>query len=54
MYYSWSILTLRITADLDVDQSDIGGVFGLFSMLYQRVVGLVVPIDAWMLARYDW
>ena len=41
MYYSWSIFAPRITADLGVDRSDIGGVFGLFSTLYQCVGVLV-------------
>ena len=41
MYYSWSIFAPRITADLGVDRSDIGGVFGVFNTLYQCVGVLV-------------
>ena len=43
MYYSWGIFVPRIIADLGVDRGDIGGVFGLFNVLYQ-CVGLFVGL----------
>ena len=45
MYYSWSIFAPRLVADLGVDRGDVGGVFGLFNVLYQFVgVGVGVAI----------
>ncbi len=45
MYYSWSMFAPRLVGDLGVDRGDIGGVFGLFNMLYQFVgVGVAVAI----------
>ena len=43
MYYSWTSFAPRITADLGIDRGDIGGVFGLFNVLYQ-CVGLLVGL----------
>ena len=43
MYYSWSMFAPRITADLGIDRAGIGGVFGLFNVLYQSV-GLLVGL----------
>lgn len=43
MYYSWSMFAPQITADLGIDRGDIGGVFGLFTFLYQ-CVGLLVGL----------
>jgi hypothetical protein len=37
MYYSWSIFAPRLVADLGIDRGDVGGVFGLFNVLYQFV-----------------
>ena len=42
-YYSWSIFVPRIIADLGIDRGDVGGVFGLFNVLYQ-CVGLFVGL----------
>jgi MFS family permease len=42
-YYSWSIFAPRIIEDLGIDRGDIGGVFGLFNVLYQGV-GLLVGL----------
>jgi OFA family oxalate/formate antiporter-like MFS transporter len=45
MYYSWSIFAPRLVVDLGVDRGDVGGVFGLFNVVYQFVgvgVGLVI------------
>ena len=45
MYYSWSIFAPRIITDLGIDRGDIGGVFGLFNVLFQCVgvlVGLAI------------
>ncbi|MDA1093518.1 MAG: MFS transporter [Acidobacteria bacterium] len=45
MYYSWSMFAPRLIGDLGVDRGDVGGVFGLFNMLYQFVgVGVAVAI----------
>ena len=45
MYYSWSIFAPRLIVDLGVDRGDVGGVFGLFNVLYQFVgVGVGVAI----------
>ena len=43
VFYSWSIFAPRMVADLDVGRGDIGGVFGLFNVLYQ-LVGLLVGL----------
>ena len=43
MYYSWSMFAPRIIADLGIDRAGIGGVFGLFNVLYQ-CVGLLVGL----------
>ena len=43
MYYSWSMFAPQITADLGIDRAGIGGVFGLFNVLYQ-CVGLLVGL----------
>ena len=43
VYYSWSIFAPRMTAELAFDRSDVGGVFGLFTTLYQ-CVGLFVGL----------
>ena len=43
MYYSWSMFAPRIIADLSIDRAGIGGVFGLFNVLYQ-CVGLLVGL----------
>ena len=43
VFYSWSIFAPRMVADLGVDRGDIGGVFGLFNVLYQ-LVGLLVGL----------
>ena len=43
MYYSWSMFAPRVIADLGIDRADIGGVFGLFNVLYQ-CVGLLVGL----------
>ena len=45
VYYSWGIFAPRLVSDLGVDRGDVGGVFGLFSVLYQCVgvlVGLAI------------
>ncbi len=45
MYYSWSIFAPRLVVDLGVNRGDVGGVFGLFNVLYQLVgvfVGLAI------------
>lgn len=45
MYYSWSIFAPRLVADLGIDRGDVGGVFGLFNVLYQFVgVGVGIAI----------
>jgi cyanate permease len=45
MYYSWSMFAPRLVVDLGVDRGDVGGVFGLFNVLYQFVgVGVGVSI----------
>ena len=45
MYYSWSMFAPRLVVDLGVDRGDVGGVFGLFNVLYQFVgVGVGVAI----------
>ena len=41
LYYSWGIFVLAMTEDLGIDRGDVGGVFGLFNILYQ-CVGLLV------------
>lgn len=43
VYYSWSIFTPRMIAELEIDRADAGGVFGLFNVLYQ-LVGLLVGL----------
>ena len=43
MYYSWGMFAPRLTADLGFDRGDVGGVFGLFTTLYQ-CVGLFVGL----------
>ncbi len=43
MYYSWGIFVPRIITELGIDRGDIGGVFGLFNVLYQ-CVGLFVGL----------
>ena len=43
VYYSWSMFAPRIIEDLAIDRGDIGGVFGLFTVLYQ-CVGLLVGL----------
>ena len=42
-YYSWGMFVPRIIVDLGIDRGDIGGVFGLFNVLYQ-CVGLFVGL----------
>ena len=45
VYYSWGMFAPRLVSDLGVDRGDVGGVFGLFSVLYQCVgvlVGLAI------------
>ncbi len=45
VYYSWGIFAPRLVADLGVDRGEVGGVFGLFSVVYQCVgvlVGLAI------------
>ena len=41
LYYSWGIFVLAMTEDLGIDRGDVGGVFGLFNIIYQ-VVGVLV------------
>ena len=43
MYYSWGIFAEDFIADLGIDRGDIGGVFGVFNVLYQ-CVGLLVGL----------
>ena len=43
VYYSWSIFAPRMTAELAIDRAQVGGVFGLFTTLYQ-CVGLAVGL----------
>ena len=45
VYYSWSIFAPSLTADLGIGRGDVGGVFGLFTALFQSVgvlVGLAI------------
>ena len=43
MYYSWGIFAEDLIADLGIDRGDIGGMFGLFNVMYQ-CVGLLVGL----------
>ncbi len=43
VYYSWGIFARSITEDLGIDRGDVGGVFGLFNVLYQ-CVGVLVGV----------
>ena len=43
LYYSWSMFAPQIIEDLAIDRGDVGGVFGLFTVLYQ-CVGLLVGL----------
>ena len=43
MFYSWGIFVPRIITDLGIGRGDVGGVFGLFNVVYQ-CVGLLVGL----------